>query len=736
MKLNLKLRIVGGLFCIFLLAISLGAVGLYTSYRSQLMSWELEVLQALDDSVNEVLEDVHIWRYELVSAIVFEDPFTNSLDFSHSAYGVWRNSPNATWIQDDHIAHLIGLLDASIVEIHTVTLGLVAAQVDGTINTAFLSLDLYQRVLPLVDYSILNLQALSARYHELVNLQFDEVRNFQRNSRIIIFITFAIAIILFVVLSYFITRGIIRPIRQIANAASEVASGKLNVNLSYDADDEIGELTNNVRVLVSTIQEIVDDLTKLDEEFNVAGDIDYRVDSSKYQHSFKDMMESVTHTLDVEVSDVRNILNVLQQIVNGNFKAPIVDMPGKKHMLQQAMQSVTATLDAVIYEIGTMIEAATVRGELNLRIDADKYKGDWRGIMNGLNSIAMAVDEPIVEIRDVMNKLSQGEFSDTQVSGNYKGDFLSIRVAVNGMINSVNDYLGEVVQVLNAIADGDLTTSITREYVGNFVNLKNPINNISTSLHKTILDISQATDTMLVGIEQISLASHNLANGSSEQASQIEELNATIDIISQKTHQNAENASGASELSNKSTANAHVGNEAMKQMLVAMTQIRESSNDISKIIKVIQDIAFQTNLLALNAAVEAARAGEHGRGFSVVAEEVRSLAARSQQSAVETTALINDSITRVESGSDIAESTSGSLDTIVINANEVMEIINNISLASNEQTKEIAQVTSGLDEISRVVQINATASEETAVSAQELTNQAEILQQKVGYFKL
>jgi methyl-accepting chemotaxis protein len=272
--------------------------------------------------------------------------------------------------------------------------------------------------------------------------------------------------------------------------------------------------------------------------------------------------------------------------------------------------------------------------------------------------------------------------------------------------------------------------------VGNFSEIKSSINSISETLNKSMMEISMAAKYVLEGATNITSNAMELADGSSSQAASLEELNTSVEMINLQTRQFAENASEANKLSVKSTQNAQAGNEAMKQMQEAMMQIKESSGNISKIIKTIQDIAFQTNLLSLNAAVEAARAGDQGKGFGVVAEEVGTLAARSQDAASETTTLIQDSILRVESGVSTAGTTSQYLDLILQNAHDVLELINNITKASQEQSEMISQISSTLLHTANTVQDNSRFSQDAAATAQELNSQAEMLQDMVSRFKL
>ena len=564
-----------------------------------------------------------------------------------------------------------------------------------------------------------------------------EVQNTANNAVITVIIIAVAIIITAFVMAITMASVISKPIQNLVRLAKDVVAGKLNINMNRDilTRDEIGDLTWDIYNVVDTIKNLVEDVEAFSHEINANGDLDYRINISNYQGGYAEMAESLNSFADIFISDMVNIIEILKKVGDGDFNLKLDRLPGKKIIINEATDNLKTNLDAVIGEVGGMISAAAEKGQLSFKIDTAKYKGGWGEIMEGLNDIASAVDAPLSEIRNVMGNLSKGDFSKS-VTGDYAGDFKQIKDAVNTTIMTLSVYINEIKDSLAAMSDGDLTNRISREYVGNFSAIKESLNNISETLNTTMSKISAATSQVFSGAKQIANSAQALANGAQQQASSLEELNATIDTIDQQTQQNAENAQTANKLSEVSTANARQGSDSMTQMVNAMEEINQSSNAVTGIVGTIQNIAFQTNLLALNASVEAARAGEHGKGFSVVADEVRTLAGRSQVSAEETTKLIQESIQQVESGTAIAEATSVSLETIVANATEVAEIISGITIASKEQAEAVSQVTQGLELISKVVQDNSAVSEETAASSQELSSQAEILQQLVSFFRL
>ncbi len=289
-------------------------------------------------------------------------------------------------------------------------------------------------------------------------------------------------------------------------------------------------------------------------------------------------------------------------------------------------------------------------------------------------------------------------------------------------------------KIADQIAQGDMTVNITprsdRDLLGKALNKLLADNNM------TLGNIKESTVQVTVGAEQVSSASQALAQGATEQASAIQQVTASMNEIAERTKFNASEANQADTLVHNVKQMAVAGNEQMKSMIGAMNDINQSSETISKIIKVIDDIAFQTNILALNAAVEAARAGVHGKGFAVVAEEVRNLAAKSASAASETAEMIEDSINKVGNGTKLAEDTAQALDEIVTSIDQIVTLISSIATASNDQATAVSQVDQAIGQVSQVVQTKSATSEQCAAASEELSNQAANLRNQMSNYRL
>jgi len=297
-------------------------------------------------------------------------------------------------------------------------------------------------------------------------------------------------------------------------------------------------------------------------------------------------------------------------------------------------------------------------------------------------------------------------------------------------------YIGEIRERMQSLAEGDLTTESVYDFSGDFTLIKVSINEIIHNLNRTMTEINLVSTQVAEGSSQIAYGSGTLAHGSADQSSAVEELSASIAVMAEKTLSTTAMAERSAELATTMQVNAEKGSSQMNEMMTAVEEITQASQNIKQVMKTIDDIAFQTNILALNASVEAARAGVHGKGFAVVAEEVRNLAVKSANAAKNTGELIANSIEKAELGARIAESTTASLTEIISGINESSQIAGRIAVSSGEQSFGIEQINKGIDQVSQVAMQNSVTAKESAAASAKMSEQSSLLKKLIHRFKI
>jgi methyl-accepting chemotaxis protein len=352
--------------------------------------------------------------------------------------------------------------------------------------------------------------------------------------------------------------------------------------------------------------------------------------------------------------------------------------------------------------------------------------------------VASSIAKPIRKVTDAAEQIAEGHFNVALSvrSQDEIGQLAQSFQRTIGQLQQYQCYIDEISDALQSVSNGDLTITPKNEYDGQFKKLKDNMQALLDRLNTILLQINQSAHEVDSSSRHVSAAAQALSQGAAEQASSIEELSASIFEVTEQIKQNAINAKSAREKAEYAGSELQNSRTQMNDMISAMNHITLKSTEISKIIKIIEDIAFQTNILALNAAVEAARAGVAGKGFSVVADEVRNLAAKSAQAAKSTTMLIDETIVAVKNGSKIADETAQSLHTSSEIALESVSLINKIAEASNEQAASISQINLGVEQIASVVQTNAATAEESAAASEELSDQSKQLKGLIFSFKL
>ena len=348
-----------------------------------------------------------------------------------------------------------------------------------------------------------------------------------------------------------------------------------------------------------------------------------------------------------------------------------------------------------------------------------------------------SVRKPVEQMRRMASHMAEGRM-DAEITYQSADEIGQMADNMREMTGIVRTLIEDIQYCMEELASGNFTVvSKHRDaYIGDYAAILQAMADMKASMSETLVQIEIASDQVNAGGEQVSNGAQALAQGATEQASSVQELAATIEDVSRQVNSTASHAKTAKEENDQSHQQINVCSGDMEALMQAMGKIESRSNEISKVIKTIEDIAFQTNILALNAAVEAARAGAAGKGFAVVADEVRNLASKSAEASKNTAVLIEDTVAAVKEGIDLSQETSQALQAVVDSSKKVLEAVNLISDATEEQANSISQISVAVDQISSVVQTNSATSEESAAASEELSSQANVLKELISRFKL
>ena len=479
-------------------------------------------------------------------------------------------------------------------------------------------------------------------------------------------------------------------------------------------------------MLCGVVAEIIVALKKVEEE----GDFSARV-SAAGRDELGEMAGMFNRHMQALQQAIGGVGKVMTGAAIGDFGRRVdVELKGD---LERLKDNVNTSMNAVrtAFNEANGVMSAVAQGDFSQRIRSD-FEGEFANFRNNVNAAVDSLEQMINALTGVMQAIVDGDFKHRMDAG-VEGE---IRQNVDSAMEMMETVIDEISRVMTAMAEGELNNQVTGNYPGQLTLLKDSINSSLSNQQRVVSEVREAVEQISTGASEIAKGNMDLSQRTEEQASSLEETASSMEEMTSTVNQNADNARQANQLATAGRDQAEQGGGIVGKAVSAMLEINNSSKKIAAIISVIDEIAFQTNLLALNAAVEAARAGEQGRGFAVVAGEVRNLAQRSAGAAKEIKGLIEDSVSKVEEGSNLVDESGKALEEIVIAVKKVSDIIAEIAAASQEQSSGIGQVNSAIAQMDETTQQNAALVEEAAAASQSLNEQGQRLSSLIAFFKL
>lgn len=483
-------------------------------------------------------------------------------------------------------------------------------------------------------------------------------------------------------------RLVVGPIQYAASVAEAIARGDLSSSIDVERRDEAGQLLLAMRTMQEALSAFVTAQKTLAQRHE-QGDMDCTIEATTFAGVYAEMALGTNSAVQGYVSSIRSVIEVLDSYAEGDFAPDAMRMPGKRAALHQSLDGIKAHFSGISAEVMSLVESAA-RGDFSARGETDRYKHDFKRMVDALNRL-MSVSE---------------------------------------------EGLNEVVRMLGALAAGDLTQSIATQYEGTFGRLSGDANATVAKLQAMVRSITEAAQAIRVAADEIASGNDDLSQRASDQAARLEQTSKSMEQLTATVRENAQNAGEAAQLASLATEVARKGGQSVGAVIETMQAIDAAAKKIADIIGVIDGIAFQTNILALNAAVEAARAGEQGRGFAVVASEVRSLAQRSATAAQEIKQLIANSVMQVGVGTERVDAAGATMNEIVRSVEKVKLMIDGISQASASQSAGLESINVAMGQMDSDTQQNAALVEEAAAAATSLTQQGAVLSQAIGVFRL